>query len=245
MCFFYALSKTAQGVANRYQLKLNLEFELPSESGQPIYYTSGFDFPRMPVITNENPECMQGFTWGLVPPWVKSKTQADEIRSKTLNARSDTVFEKPSFRSAIKRKRCLVPVDGFYEWREVGGKKYPYFIYLKNKDIFSFGGIWEDWTDYLTGEIVQSFSIITTDANPLMAMIHNTKKRMPLILPRESEKEWLDNHLSNEELKTLMVPFDENKMEAHTISKLITSRSGNRNVRNIQERFEYPELKAL
>jgi putative SOS response-associated peptidase YedK len=245
MCFFYALSKTAQSLANRYQLKLDFEFELQPELSQPIYYTSGFDFPRMPVITNENPDRIQGFTWGLVPSWVKSKTQVDEIRSKTLNARNDTVFEKPSFRSSIKHKRCLVPADGFYEWREVGGKKYPYFIYLKDKNIFSFGGIWEDWIDYITGEIVQSFSIITTDANPLMAMIHNTKKRMPLILPMESEKKWLDNNLNNEGLKTLMVPFDENKMEAHTISKLITSRTGNRNVSNIQESFEYPELKAL
>lgn len=245
MCFFYALSKTAQSLANRYQLKLDLDFELQPESSEPIYYVSGFDFSRMPVITNDHPDRIQRFTWGLVPSWVKTKTQGDEIRSKTLNARSDTVFEKPSFRSSIKYKRCIVPADGFYEWRELGGKKYPYFIYLKGKDIFSIGGIWEDWTDYSTGEIIQSFSIITTDANPLMERIHNTKKRMPLILPREIEREWLNKELTSDEIKSLMKPLDENLMNAYTIGKLITSRTENRNVPAIQEPYEYQKVDGL
>ncbi|MGE5604892.1 MAG: SOS response-associated peptidase, partial [Bacteroidota bacterium] len=193
MCFFYALSQTAQSLKNRYQLKLDFDFELEPELTEAKYYISGFEFPKLPVITNRQPDRLQGFTWGLIPFWVKTSTEAMEIRTHTLNARSDTVFIKPSFRNAIRERRCLVPADGFYEWREFNGKKYPYYIFLKSKEIFSFAGIWEEWTDRSTGEVLKTFSILTTDANPLMERIHNTKKRMPVILPREGEREWLRN----------------------------------------------------
>jgi putative SOS response-associated peptidase YedK len=242
MCFFYALSQTAQRLKNRYQLKLEFEFELQPELAEPKYYVSGFDFPKMPVITNEQSQRIHGFSWGLVPSWVKSQTDAMEIRSKTLNARSDTVFTKPSYRNAIRKRRCLVPAEGFYEWREFNGKKYPYYIFLKDKDIFWFAGIWEQWTDTSTGEILKTFSILTTDANPLMERIHNTKKRLPVILPRKKEMAWIKNDLKNEDILELTKPLDEGLMDAHTISRLITSRSANRNVSEIQDSFDYPEL---
>jgi putative SOS response-associated peptidase YedK len=242
MCFFYALSQTAQRLKNRYQLKFDFEFELQPELNEPRYYVSGFDFPKMPVITNGKPDTIQGYTWGLVPSWVKSPTQAAEIRSHILNARSDTVFEKPSFRNAIRFKRCLVPADGFYEWQTLGGKKYPYFIYLKDKDIFSFAGIWEEWPDHSTGEVLKTFCILTTEANPLMERIHNTQKRMPVILSKEKEMDWIKNDLSNNDILSLTKPFDDGLMEAHTISKLITSRTSNRNVPEIRDLYDYPEL---
>lgn len=243
MCFFYALSQSAQRLLKRYQLKFEFEFELQTELNEPQYYVSGFNFPKMPVITNEKPDTIQVYTWGLVPSWVKSPTQASEIRSNTLNARSDTVFGKPSFRTAIRMRRCLVPADGFYEWRELGGKKYPYFIYLKDRDIFSMAGIWEEWTDTGTGEIWKTFSIITTDANPLMEKIHNTKKRMPVILTREQEMDWIKNEMSNADIIAMTKPLDAGLMEAHTICKLITAKNANRNVPAIQEAYDYPELK--
>lgn len=245
MCFFYALSQSAQRLLKRYQLKFEFEFELQQELDEPKYYVSGFEFPKMPVITNEKPDTVQVYTWGLVPSWVKSPTQMAEIRANTLNARSDTVFEKPSFRSAIRKRRCLVPADGFYEWRTLGGKKYPYFIYLKDKDIFSFAGIWEEWTDHSTGEVLKTFSILTTEANPLMEKIHNTKKRMPVILRGEKELEWIKKDITQEDILALTKPLDEGLMEAHTISKLITSRTSNRNVPEVQVVYDYPELKSL
>jgi len=243
MCFFYALSQTAQSLKNRYQLKLDFDFELEPGLTESQYYISGFEFPKLPVITDQHPDRIQSFTWGLIPFWVKSRSQAMEIRAHTLNARSDTVFDKPSFRNAIRERRCLVPADGFYEWREVGGKKYPYYIYLKSKEIFSFAGIWEEWTDRATGEIIKTFSILTTNANPLMEQIHNTKKRMPVILPREQEFDWLKNGLNREEIIALTKPLDDTLMSAHPISKLINSRSFNRNVAAIQEAYDYPELR--
>jgi putative SOS response-associated peptidase YedK len=126
--------------------------------------------------------------------------------------------------------------------REFNEKKYPYYIFLKDKNIFSFAGIWEHWIDTSTGEVLKTFSILTTDANPLMERIHNTKKRMPVILPREKEMDWIKNDLSNDDIQALTKPFDEGLMEAHTISKLITSRTSNRNVPSIQDSYDYPEL---
>lgn len=245
MCFFYALSQTAQSLKNRYQLKLDFDFELEPELIQVKYYISGFEFPKLPVITNRQPDRLQGFTWGLIPFWVKTSAAALEIRAHTLNARSDTVFTKASFQNAIRQRRCLVPADGFYEWREVGGKKYPYYIYLKDKVIFSFAGIWEEWLDHATGEVLKTFSILTTEANPLLEQIHNTKKRMPVILPREQEKDWLGNDLSTEGVMALTKPLNDGLMEAHPISKLITSKSVDRNVPAVQEGFDYPELSKV
>lgn len=245
MCFFYALSETAKGLKNRYQLKLDFEFELEPELSEAKYYISGFEFPKMPVITNQQPEQLQGLTWGLIPSWVKTHADALEIRTRTLNARSDTVFIKPSFRNAIRERRCLVPADGFYEWREFNGKKYPYFIFHKDKSVFSFAGIWEEWTDRSTGEVIKTFSILTTDANPLMEQIHNTKKRMPVILPKEKERDWLKNGLSKEEVSALTKPLDEVLLSAHPISKLINSRSSNRNVAAVQEVYDYLELEKI
>ena len=245
MCFFYALSQTAQSLKNRYQLKLDFDFELEPELTEAKYYISGFEFPKLPVLTNQQPGRLQGFTWGLIPCWVKTPAEALEIRARTLNARSDTVFTKPSFRNAIRERRCLVPADGFYEWREAGGKKYPYFIYRKDRGIFSFAGIWEEWIGHSTGEVLRTFSILTTDANPLMEQIHNTKKRMPVILPREQELGWIKEGLSGEEIAALTKPLDESLMSAYPISKLINSRSSNRNVAAIQAAYEYPELEKV
>lgn len=242
MCFFYALSKTAQSLANRYQLGDGLDWPMEAGLSAPKYYVSGFDFPKMPVLTNAEPDRLQVLAWGLIPSWVKTSAQAAEIRSKTLNARAETALEKPSFRQAIRQRRCLVPADGFYEWRTFNGKKYPYYISLKGRAVFSFAGIWAEWVDSATGEILKTYSILTTEANPLMAKIHNTKKRMPVILPRDEERTWLQDGLSAAELQALMKPFPAELMEAYTISRLITSRTENRNQPQVQEACVYPEL---
>jgi len=242
MCFFYALSVTAQTLENRYQLKAGFDWELEMELAAPKYYVSGFEFPKMPVLTSEQPDRFQAFAWGLIPFWVKTPEQAAQIRSKTLNARAETVLEKPAFRQAVRRRRCLVPADGFYEWRAFRGKKYPYYIFLKEKAVFSFAGIWEEWAHPATGEIWKTYSILTTEANPLLAKVHNTKKRMPVILPRAQERVWLEDGLGEAELLSLMQPFPAELMDAYPISRLITARTADRNRREIREPFVYPEL---
>ena len=109
-----------------------------------------------------------------MPFWTKDEVAAERIRTQTLNARAETIHQKPSFRASIMTKRCLVLVDGFYEWREEGKKKYPYYISLASNDAFALAGIWDRWLNNSTGEVKDTFSIITTRANPLLERIHNT-----------------------------------------------------------------------
>jgi putative SOS response-associated peptidase YedK len=246
MCFYYALSQKAQNLKNRYQLKLDLEFDpVPDFPGEPHHYVSGFDYPKMPVILGENPARLETPRWGLVPSWVKTMREAEDIRVHTLNARSESVFVKPSFRNAIKRRRCLVPADGFYEWRMYQGKKYPYFIYHRDGEILSFAGIWDEWTDRSTGEVWRTFSILTTEANALLEKIHNTKKRMPVILPPSQEMKWLEKGLSETEVRDLTRPLDAHLLAAHTVGRLITSRTADRNTPEVQQFHDYPELPAI
>jgi putative SOS response-associated peptidase YedK len=209
---------------------------------QPVFHASGFSFRHMPVITQENPDRLKMMPWGLIPSWVKSKEQATEIRMQTLNARSETIFEKPSFKTSIQKQRCLIPADGFFEWMEHNGKKYPHYIQLSTSEVFCFGGIYARWLDVQSGELLESYSIVTTEANALMARIHNTKKRMPLIITAQDRMKWLDTEVSTDKLIDLMKPFPDMGLKAATISKRITNRSQDSNVPEVLTEMNYPEL---
>ncbi|HXP51810.1 MAG TPA: SOS response-associated peptidase, partial [Bacteroidia bacterium] len=177
-----------------------------------------------PVITSEEPGKINLMEWGLVPNWVKDEKTASDMRNFTLNARSETLFEKPSFRSILK-KRCLVLVNGFYEWQtkepalktKRAKEKIPFYIHLKSQNLFAMGGLYDEWVNTATGEIFSGFSIITVPANPLMAVIHNTKKRMPFILPAEKEKNWLQAEANETQIKSLITQYPEEDMEAEEI----------------------------
>jgi putative SOS response-associated peptidase YedK len=235
MCYHYSLTKKQEEIMKMIQA----EWEMPFE---PIYHINGFDFPVMPVITMKEPRKVQAYSWGLVPHWSKSLADAQKLRTQTLNARSETVFEKPSFRTYVEQNRCLVLADGFYEWMDFAKKKYPHYVHLDEKNLFAFAGLYTHWTDKETGELLKTFTILTTDANPLMARIHNVKKRMPLILPKEQWDTWLDPSLNKEQIAALFTPCSDGNMKAHTISKLITTRGADTNVPEINHPFEYPEL---
>lgn len=216
--------------------------QIPLEFTDAIHHVNAFDNLATPVITSEKPTDIQLYEWGLIPYWCKDEKQASQVRSQTHNAKAETVFEKPSFKSTIGKNRCLVIVDGFYEWQHHKGKKFPYFVYLKNQEPFSLGGIYDTWVNRQTGEVINSYSVITTDANPLLAKIHNSKLRMPYIVPKNEERLWIDETLSPVQVKEMMRPFDDSLMDAHTISKLITSRNEEPNVPQVKEPFSYPEL---
>jgi len=245
MCYHKAQSFTLSELETYYGTSYSKSVE---ENYQICFHNSGFRFRSGPVIAAENPGEIQLFHWGLIPFWVKSRKDAEALRARTLNAISEEAFQKPSFRDSIKSRRCLVPVTGFFEWRwadAAGKKKYPYFIFLKGQKIFSLAGIYSRWVDKDTGEEINSYSVLTTRANVLMEKIHNHKKRMPVILPRAVEGEWLKPDLTREEVLALCQPYPEGKLDAHTISRLITSRTENTNVEQITERINYPELAAL
>jgi len=208
------------------------------------YYVSAFAFPEIPVIANEAPGLIQAFRWGLVPAWVDSETRANEIRKKTLNARFETLFRRPSFKEAVRKRRCLVLADGFFEFREVGGRKYPYFIHLRSGEPLALAGLWEAWRHPRTGRMVKTFSIVTVPANPLLARIHNTKKRMPLILVPEVERAWLDRPLKEGEIWELTARFDESMLEAYPVSRRIASRNVDGTRMALLERRDYPGLEG-
>jgi len=174
---------------------------------------SGFAHPNIPVIESEEPNKIHLMKWGLIPPWVKDEEQAKDMANKTLNAMGETVFTKPSFRSILKR-RCLILVDGFYEWQHIEKRKIKYVIQLQDPEPFALGGLYDEWINNATGEVIKGFSIITVPANPLMEEIHNTKKRMPLILKKEDELKWLDTNLTKNQVAAMIQPYDENEMVA-------------------------------
>ena len=190
-----------------------LQVNWEGQEWQPVYHADGFTFLKMPVVTQENPDQIQLFNWGLIPSWVKTKSDADKLKAQTLNARTETVFEKPSFRSSIKQHRCLVPADGFFEWMEVNKKKYPHYIFMKEKKVFCFAGIYAHWTDKETGELFQTFSILTTAANPMMMRIHNLKHRMPVIIDPSQYQNWLQKDMSTEKINSFFHPYPETRMD--------------------------------
>jgi len=229
------MSQVAQNLENRYNATV-----AKGISVIPVHHVSGFNFPLMPVVMAGPDLEISLLSWGLIPSWVRDPQQARDMRPMTLNARSESVFEKPSFRKPILTRRCLVPADGFFEWQTVGNKKIPWFIKAKNQEIFSFAGIWDHWSDP-KGEQINSFTILTTDANPMMAEIHNSKKRMPLILPAEMEKSWLDPTTPADLIRKMMVPFPEEGLTAWRISNLITSRGADTNTPDVKKPFSWGE----
>ena len=165
------------------------------------------------IIEPNKERVIQQLKWGLVPSWAKDA----EIGNRMINARAETITEKPSFREAFRKRRCIIPASGFYEWQKKGsGSKQPFYFYLKEKDIFGFAGLWEEWLDKSTGELLETCTIITTEANEVLQPVHH---RMPVILKAESYDEWLDASVKEEHrLERLLVPYPAEEMSSHAVS---------------------------
>ncbi len=213
-----------------------------------LYHASAFTHPQILVFTNREPDKAIPSTWGLIPNWVKDNNQRLQLWNKTLNARGETIFEKPSFRFAAKNKRCLIYLDGFYEHHHYKGKTYPFFIYRKDKEPMPVAGLWSEWTDKETGDLLNTFSIVTTNGNALMARIHNSPKllepRMPVIIPDELVDAWLSPVRNEKDLagiKHLIRPYRDNALTAHTVQKLRGKNSPG-NVPGVCDELIYDEL---
>lgn len=170
---------------------------------------------KMIVIPLDDPRKMHFSKWGLIPHWAKDP----KIGYKLINARSETLKEKPAFRGSLQKGRCLVPADGFYEWGIVNGRKIPYRIELKDRKPFSMAGLCSRWKDE-TGKEIDTFTIITTNANETVGTIHN---RMPVIFNREQEIQWLDPLMDLKEIDQHLVPYSGRDMEMYPISTLVNS----------------------
>lgn len=174
---------------------IEIEKAFKATFSEPELYTpqeeiNGFDFLTNPVITNDAPGEILFFNWGLIPFWAKN----DSLKKSTLNARIETLDEKPAFRNSVDN-RCLVIANGYYEWQwldEKGKTKQKYLITSSEEDIFAFAGIYSHWQDPATGKSIGSYSITTTQANELMSEIHNNKQRMPVVLHHRDHSAWLE-----------------------------------------------------
>lgn len=214
----------------------------------PYFHVSSFQYTKLVIYTNIDPYHPIISQWGLIPHWVKDIRQKESIWNKTLNARGETIFEKPSFRQAAKTNRCLIYIDGFYEHHHLKGKMYSYYITRQDREPFVLAGLWSDWVDHESEEVLNTFSIVTTEGNSMMALIHNNPKligpRMPLILPEQLADHWLDpieDDLDRKEIEELIQSYPEDQMQAHTVGKL----RGKNAVGNTPEATRvviYPEL---
>lgn len=226
-------------------LKRKMEEAYKREYMNPLFHASGYAHPKMFAF-----DILKGnldvnlHHWGLIPHWVKDEKTAKELWNHTINARGETIFEKPSFRDAAKNKRCIIPLQGFYEHFHYKNKTFPYFIKRKDDEDLMVGGLLSDWINKDTGEIISTMTIVTTEANSMMSKIHNNPKdkepRMPLLLEFEDCKIWMEG--SKEEVIGLIQPNKKIALEAHTVRRL-SGKEYIGNVEEIQDVFEYEELK--
>jgi len=173
----------------------------------------------IPIVLDRTGErIVAQLKWGLVPSWAKDAL----IGSRMINARAETLMEKPSFREAYKSRRCIIPASGFYEWqRAEKGAKQPFYFYLTNKEVFGFAGLWEEWLDKKSSESLETCTIITTEANDVLKPVHD---RMPVILKAADYDEWLDTKEANtDKLQKLLAPYPPDEMSSHAVSRAVNS----------------------
>lgn len=225
-----------------------IEKDLVPYTSLPIYHASGFQHPKLLIYTDRSPNYPEIAIWGLVPHWVKDKEQLSKFWNNTLNARGETIFEKPSFRTSAKHHRCVIYVDGFYEHHHYNNNTYPFFIHFKNNQPLPLGGLYSEWTNPETSETINTFTIVTTEGNELLGKIHNNPKikgpRMPLILTNESEEIWLSSIIEPADetmIQQQIQPFTENEFEAYTVHKL-RGKTYLGNTEETAEAFVYVEL---
>ncbi len=209
MCGRFQLSVKGKQISERYNTEVFDEMYTPSYNCAPSQY--------LPVVTNDNPSQISYLKWGLIPFWAKDP----KVGFKNINTRAETISEKPSFRNAFARRRCLIPANGFYEWKK-DKKKIPFRIALADDSIMSFAGIWEQWKDS-EGKAINTFSIITTEANKLISSIHH---RMPVILHQKDEEQWLKDN-DKDALQNLLAPLPSEEMKMYEISPLVNSPKNN------------------
>ncbi len=211
MCGRYTLSKL-EHILKRHNIVL-LEDEL-----RPRYNIAPTQ--KIPVIVPfENGEKkLAEMRWGLIPSWVKDL----KTHKLLINARAETIAEKPSFKQALMKRRCVIPADGFYEWRVADGQKAPVYIHLTDKNVFGFAGLWDRWVS-TEGEVILSCTIITVPSNAKLSSVHS---RMPAILSLQAEHKWLDPSIKDAtELLPLLAPYADEQTQFYSVGKSVNSAS--------------------
>ncbi|BAT54967.1 hypothetical protein NOS3756_39420 [Nostoc sp. NIES-3756] len=210
MCGRFTLTQSPEALAEVFHVQQLLDLEAQYNIA-----------PTQTVVTvlhnaDSNKREFQKLRWGLIPSWAKDQS----ISTKLINARAETIAEKPSFRSAFKQRRCLIVADGFYEWQRKQGKKQPFYFRLKDEQPFGFAGLWEKWTNP-EGEEIHSCTIVTTTANELLEPIHD---RMPVILAPQDYDLWLDpQEQKPQALQHLLSPYPASEMTSYPVSTVVNS----------------------
>lgn len=207
MCGRYSQAQSVKDIAARFGVKA------PDLPLKPRYNIAPSQ--DAPVVINDGGRRLELFRWGLIPSWAKEAT----IGYKMINARAETVAEKPSYKRPLQRSRCLVLADGFYEWKKIPGGKVPTRILLKSGEPFAMAGLWDAWKDP-AGQEIRSFTIITTQAAESIKSIHD---RMPVILNREAEDLWLDPKAETQQLLPLLAPLEDQFLSTYEVSPLVNS----------------------
>ncbi len=210
-------------MCGRYTLKAPVEdlldlFHLAEAASLPARYNIAptQPVPAVRMAADKKGRELAMFRWGLIPAWAKDMA----IGNRLINGRAETAAEKPAFRSAFRKRRCLMPADGFYEWKKEGGKKQPFYLQSKNGRPFAFAGLWEDWQDE-QGKHIQSCTILTTEANDSVRPIHD---RMPVILDSKDFEIWLDPDIQKPEmLLPLLRPYSGLEMTAYPVSTVVNN----------------------
>ncbi|MDA8693216.1 SOS response-associated peptidase [Saprospiraceae bacterium] len=215
MCGRSSLTKTEKELEQRFLSTFYSE-ELEQYNPLPNYNIAPSHV--MPIITNLDKDHFKAMRWGLIPSWAKDM----KIGYNMINARKETLLEKRSFKSAVEKRRCLVPADGFYEWQKSNNGKQAFHISLIGQKLFAMAGLWDKWSSP-DGNEVYSYTVITQEPNDIMTDIHD---RMPAILTPEQEALWLSDDLPPQQLLNAITPYDSNKMIAKKVSDRVN------NVRN-------------
>ncbi len=188
---------------------------------------SGFSYQNWPVVYNETTR-QESITrpglmhWELIPNWVRNKKELSESRKKytTLNIKGESILTNKVAQAVIHTNRCLVLASHFFEWQQIEKEKYPYFINIPTQPLFFIAGVWNTWKDFSSGELINSFGIITTEANHLMSKIHNVKNRIPTIINEDLATTWLEETLSPHQIEQIAThQFDSEKMQGYTVAK--------------------------
>lgn len=216
MCGRYTLYSDKKAIENHFEVAVPDE-----ELIRPDYNAAPGTIRPVVLVKGTRERAMGAFRWGLVPPFVKDLSDWKPL----INARSETVHEKPSFRKAFQRKRCIIPANGFYEWKDFGeGRKIPFYIRLLDQELFGMAGIYETHTDN-EGDPLHTFAILTTEANALMQPLHD---RMPVILRKEDYNVWLNPvQPGREMLQSLLTPYPTEHMSTYKVSTEVNNARNN------------------
>jgi putative SOS response-associated peptidase YedK len=212
MCGRFTQHHTEEELLERFEITATLFHPTPRNNIAPTQFIGA-------ITEQSDGRQLSAFRWGLVPRWAKDT----KLAANMINARAETVADKPAFRTPLIRQRCLIPADGWYEWKRSPQGSQPYYFRRRDGELFGFAGLWDEWKDPSSGEPLRTCTLITCEANELSAPIHN---RMPVIIRPEDEARWLDPGPANAlSLVELLRPFSSDQLEVFPVSRAVNSPS--------------------